>query len=142
MDEFRSGPYLAFRVGRRELAIWAPAVRSVLQGHEILSGEDGAVAVQTHGAWMPVIDLKARLGLRGAVMGRHPSIVVVDTGEGLAAFLVDAVSDVIHARAHDFRAGKIRIGRPRAILDIRSLGGQANPVRRASMALPIAGYGQ
>jgi chemotaxis signal transduction protein len=118
---FRSGQYLTFRIGRHELAIWAAAVKSVLPAHEISLGDDGAGSVTTHGEVVPIVDLQAKLNLRGGVVGRYPSIIVVETGFGLAAFFADGISEVIHARARDFRTGKIRIGRPRQVVDLAVL---------------------
>jgi len=73
------------------------------------------------GQSFPVIDLRVKLGLRHGSQGRNPSIVVVETGSGLAGFFADRVSEIIYARAHEYRGGKIRIGRPREILDARSV---------------------
>lgn len=131
--EFRSGRYLTFRVGRHELAIWAAAVKSVLPAHEISSSDDGSATITTCGETVPVMDLQAKLSLRGGVVGRLPSIIVVntgvvntgvaDSGSGLAAFFADGISEVVHAHARDFRSGKLRIGRPRVVVDVAVLRG-------------------
>jgi chemotaxis signal transduction protein len=121
VGDFRSGQYLTFRLGRRELAIWAAAVKGVLPAHEVSVADDGSGSVRTQGVVLPIIDLRARLNLKGGVVGRLPSIIVADTGAGLAAFFVDGISEIVHARARDFRAGKIRIGRPRQIIDLAAL---------------------
>jgi chemotaxis signal transduction protein len=126
VGDFRSGQYLNFRVGRHELAIWAAVVKSVLPAHEISLSDDGSSSVKTHGQIVPIVDLQAKLNLRGGIVGRLPSIVVTDTGSGLAAFLADGISEIVHARARDFRAGKLRIGRPRQIVDLAVL--RENPV--------------
>jgi chemotaxis signal transduction protein len=68
------------------------------------------------GEKFPVIDLRAKLNLRPGISGRTPCIVAVDSG-GLTGFLADAVSEIVHARAHDYRHGKLRIGRPRQIMN-------------------------
>jgi len=132
--EFRSGQYLTFRVGRHELAIWAAAVKSVLPAHEISLSDDGSGSVRTHGEVVPIIDVQARLNLRGGVVGRLPSIIVIETGvvntgSGLTAFFADGISEVVHARARDFRSVKLRIGRPRQVVDIAVLRG--DPVHSA-----------
>lgn len=115
--DFRSGQYLTFRVGRQELAIWAASVKGVLPAHEVSASDEGPATVTTNGETLAIMDLQAKLNLRGGVTGRYPSVVVVDCGAGLAAFFADGISDVVHARARDFRAGKIRIGRPRRIVN-------------------------
>lgn len=121
MGDFRSGQYLTFRIGRHELAIWAAAVKSVLPAHETSLSDDGSGSVKTQGQNVPIIDLQAKLSLRGGIVGRYPSIVVVDIGPSLAAFFADGVSEVVLARTRDFQAGKIRIGRPRQIVDLAEL---------------------
>ncbi len=63
-----------------------------------------------------------------------PSIIVIETGvvntgSGLTAFFADGISEVVHARViGDFRSGKLRIGRPRQVVDIAVLRG--DPVQR------------
>lgn len=127
MDEFRSGQYLGFRVGRHEFAIDAERVKGMLPTHELIAPEvrggpgwfAGTAALR--GQKFPVVDLRLKLKLPHGTYGRNPSIVVVDTGSDLAGFLADSIADIIHVRAHEFRNGKIRIGRPREILDPASL---------------------
>lgn len=126
MDGFRSGQYLTFRVGRHDLAVWAAAVKAILPEHQLDAAElaepnwlVGTARVQDE--VFPVVDLRLKLNLRYGRYGRNPSIIVADTGEGLAGFLADRVSEIVHARAHDFRNGKLRIGRPRQVLDLRLL---------------------
>jgi chemotaxis signal transduction protein len=117
--EFRSGQYLTVRVARYDFAVLAEHVRAVLPMHELVSqDESGSVAgiVSIGGEPVTVFDLRVRLNLRSGGYGRNPSVVVVQTAEGLAGFVADSASEVIYARAHDFRAGKIRIGRARPIL--------------------------
>ncbi len=132
MGDFRSGQYLTFRIGRHELAIWAAAVKGVLPAHEVSLADDGSATVTTHGEVVPIVDLQSKLNLRGGITGRYPSIIVADTGSGLAAFFADAISEILHARTRDYRAGKIRIGRPRQVVDVSELfpakGLQEDPV--------------
>ena len=82
---------------------------------EWLAGEG-----RLRGEAFPVIDLRLRLRLRHGISGRTPCVVVVDNGT-LVGFLADSVSEIIHARAHDYRNGKIRIGRPRQIVPLSEL---------------------
>jgi chemotaxis signal transduction protein len=123
--DFRSGFYLTFRVGRQEFAMEAGPVKAILPAHELLAADDPdpewLVGEATFiGEKFPVIDLRARLNLRHGITGRTPCIVAVDSG-GLTGFLADAVSEIVHARAHDYRNGKLRIGRPRQIMSLSEL---------------------
>jgi hypothetical protein len=124
VTEFRSGQYLTFRVGRHDFAMLADSVRGVLPIHELVSEERpsslaGHATMQ--GETFPVFDLRVKLNLRGGVQGRNPSIVVVSTAEGLAGFVADGISEVVYARQRDYRAGKIRLGRARPVIDAESL---------------------
>jgi purine-binding chemotaxis protein CheW len=133
VDEFRSGQYLTFRVGRQEFAIEAAPVKGILPAHELVSaerpGEDWlAGEARLRGQVFPVIDLRVKLKLRHGISGRTPCIVVVEYRSPagipiaiLVGILVDSVSEIIHARAHDFRNGKIRIGRPRQVIQVAEL---------------------
>ena len=125
MEPFRSGQYLTLRIGSHDFAIEAGCIRGILASHEAVSAESStswlAGSAALRGQTFPVIDLRVKLGLRHGNQGRNPSIVVVETGSGLAGFFADRVSEIIYARAHEYRGGKIRIGRPREILDARSV---------------------
>lgn len=70
---------------------------------------------------IPVIDLSRKLDLPAGARGRQPCIVVVEAGTAvgprMTGFVVDRVAEVVRPRARDFRLGKLRIGRPREILD-------------------------
>jgi chemotaxis signal transduction protein len=142
VDQFRSGQYLTFRVGRQEFAIEAGPVKAIIPAHDLVSTEHpnpAWLAGESHlrGEPFPVIDLRLKLKLRHGISGRTPSIVVVraatppsteprpsgsgQTLQSLIGFLADSVSEIIHARAHDFRNGKIRIGRPRQIVPLSQL---------------------
>jgi chemotaxis signal transduction protein len=125
VDEFRSGQYLTFRVGRKEFAIEAGPVKAVIPAHDLVTAENPepewlAGEARLRGETFPVVDLRARLKLRYGVTGRNPCIVVVHNGT-LVGFLADCAAEIIHARAHDFRNGKIRIGRPRQVVNLSDL---------------------
>ena len=84
MEAFRSGRYLAFRVGRREFAIEAGPVTAVIPAHDLVSAEHPDPAwlageSRLRGEPFPVIDLRLRLHLRHGITGRTPCIVVVST---------------------------------------------------------------
>jgi len=74
------------------------------------------------GIELQVVDLRAKLRLKRGIPGRNPCIIVVEAGTAdepcLAAFLVDRVSEIISARARDFSQGRLRIGRPRQVLEV------------------------
>jgi chemotaxis signal transduction protein len=125
VDEFRSGQYLTFRIGRQDLAIEAGMVKAIIPAHDLLSAEhpDPEWLVgesRLRGEPFPVIDLRLRLRLRHGISGRNPCIVVVHNGM-LMGFLADSVSDIVRARAHDYRNGKLQIGRPRQIVPLYQL---------------------
>jgi purine-binding chemotaxis protein CheW len=122
VDAFRSGHYLTFRVGRQEFALDAACVKAILPVHELVATESpepawilGEAALKKEK--FPVVDLRVKMNLRPGTYGRNPSIVVVAQDADLVGLLADRVSEIVHARAHDFSAGKLRIGRPRIVLD-------------------------
>jgi len=125
VDQFRSGQYLTFRVGRQEFAIEADPVAAIIPAHDLVGTENPhpewlAGEARLRGEPFPVIDLRLKLKLRYGISGRNPCIVVMNLGTKIG-FLADNVSEIIHARARDFRNGKIRIGRPRAIVSPSAL---------------------
>jgi purine-binding chemotaxis protein CheW len=128
-SEYPGGRYLTFRVARQEFALDAGRVRGIVPATALTPGETPTPAdpawlagfVKMRGGVLPVIDLRGKLGLPEGAPGREPCIVVVEAatpaGPRLAGFLADRVSEVVTARARDFRGGKLRIGRPRKVLD-------------------------
>lgn len=126
---YPAGQYLTFRVARGEFAMHATRVRGILPVQELRPVAEPTLAdpawlcgfVRLRAVTVPVIDLRRKLRLRRGAPGRQPCVVVVEVGtaEGprLAGFVADRVSEVVNARARDFRAGKLRIGRPRRVLD-------------------------
>jgi chemotaxis signal transduction protein len=80
----------------------------------------GFAALEGHD--FPIIDLRAKLGLPCAALGRLPCIIVVEVssplGPQLAGFIADRISEIVQARERDFSRGKLRRrGRPRQVLD-------------------------
>jgi chemotaxis signal transduction protein len=74
------------------------------------------------GSEIPVMDLRARLGLSPGSYGRQPCIVVVEVktnyGPSLVGFVADRVSEVVQVRERDFSHGKLRLaGRLRDVLN-------------------------
>jgi chemotaxis signal transduction protein len=137
------GKYLTFRIGRHEFAMDATCVRGMLPAHEVVTqdqqlpgdsepqeirpkrdSDEDWIAGQAifQGAELQVVDLRAKLRLRRGIPGRNPCIVVVDAGcsglPNLTGFLVDGVGDIVTARARDFSQGRLRIGRPRQVLEV------------------------
>lgn len=119
---YKPGKYLTFRVARQDFAMNADSVRGILPLHEMVALETphpwicGFTAVG--GRDLPVLDLRAKLGIAHGSHGREPFIVVVETEGRLAGFIADRVSEVLDLRARDFRNGAVRgHGRPRRVLD-------------------------
>jgi len=134
--DFRSGEYLTFRLARQEFAIDATRVKGIVPMHvmEFVEPEDGAPSLclgraTVQGQAFEVLDLARWLGLARGAQGRNAYIVAVERAVERAVetaveshgrivgFPVDRVGEVVLARAHDFSSGKIRIGRPRRVLD-------------------------
>lgn len=131
--EIQAGQYLAFRVARHDFAIDAALVRGILPAHDLEPAVPSPNLYRFFGQWIcgfitlrgqevPVIDLRGRLNLPQASYGRHPCIVVIESGspEGprLAGFLADHLSQIIYAHDRDFSFGKLYRGRkPRRVLD-------------------------
>jgi chemotaxis signal transduction protein len=118
---------LAFRLGGQEFAIDSKRVKGIIPMHDMEAAEPGASdppwllgEASLRGTSFAVYDLGRWLKLARRVKGRNPCIVVV-RGASLVGFPVDGVSGLLLARAHDFRSRKLRIGRPRRILDADSL---------------------
>jgi len=68
---------------------------------------------------LPVVDVRAKLGLAPGTHGRQPCIVVVEAAVGrLAGFVADRVSEIVELRERDFRGAVARVnGRARRVLD-------------------------
>ena len=121
--EFRSGEYLTFRLGGQEFAIDAKHVKGIVPMHDMEAADDDGSLLghaKLQGYEFAVINLAGHLKLRPGERGRSPCIVVID-GVSVIGFPVDGVSGIVMARAHDYRHGKLRIGRPRRILDADAL---------------------
>jgi len=125
-SEFHPGKYLTFRLGGQEFAVDATRVKGIVPLHDMEAAESstdgppwlmGRAAVR--GQPFEVMDLARSLGLARRAQGRNPYIIVVDGLEagGIRGFPVDRVCDVVLARARDYSHGKLRIGRPRRVLD-------------------------
>lgn len=128
-ENFQPGEYLTFRLARQPFAIESRWVKAILPACQFtpMAQTDRTDPqwlighAQTGGQRFPVIDLRGRLELTPGAPGREPCIVAVDVSGGdgfplLVGFIADRVSEVVKARARDFRQGKLRLGRPRRVL--------------------------
>jgi chemotaxis signal transduction protein len=115
---------LTFRLAGQEFAIDATRVKGIVPLHDMETMEPfaggprwlmGRAAV--HGRPVQVLDLARWLGLVRGAQGRNPYILAVDVPGGFLGFPVDRVCDVVLARARDYSHGKLRIGRPRRVLN-------------------------
>jgi chemotaxis signal transduction protein len=118
---YKAGKYLTFRVARQDFAMNIAFVRGILPVHQMTATDApefvcGFAAIGGHD--FPVIDLRAKLEIAPGTHGREPFIIVVQTGEWLAGFIADRVSEILDLRARDFRNGALRTrGRVRRVLD-------------------------
>jgi chemotaxis signal transduction protein len=131
--EIQAGQYLTFRVARQDFAVQAAVVRGILSASDLQPAIPSPNLYHLFGAWIcgfatlrgqeiPVVDLRGRLALPHAAHGRHPCVIVVETGTvqnpRLTGFVADRVSALIHARDRDFSFGKLyRGGRSRRVFD-------------------------
>ena len=131
--EFHPGGYLTFRLAGREFAIEAARVLGIVPMHDV----EPAEPAQGDPPWLmgrgvirrrafQVLDLARWLGLARRAKRRDAYIVVID-GPRTFGFPVDALSDVIQARRRDYTRGKLRIGRPRRVLDADCLFLKSSP---------------
>jgi chemotaxis signal transduction protein len=115
--------YLTLRVGRQEFVMEASYLRGLLPIHDLASLNVphawllGFAALRGHD--LPVVDVRAKLGLAPGTHGRQPCIVVVEAAVGrLAGFVADRVSEIVELRERDFRGAVARVnGRSRRVLD-------------------------
>jgi len=118
----KAGKYLTFRVARQDFAMDTVFIRGILSVHQLTEAEASHQWIcgfaMVGGRDFPVVDLRAKLGIAHGTHGREPFIIAVDTGERLAGFIADRVSEVLDLRARDFRNGTVRTqGRARRVLE-------------------------
>lgn len=99
---------IAFEIGGQEFCIDIAAVREIrgwTPASPIPHAPDYVLGViNLRGSVMPVLDVRARLGLgRTEVSSRHV-IIVVNDGERLAGLLVDGVQETFVVEASAFQA--------------------------------------
>jgi len=106
----RAGRYITFRIARLDFAIPADCVRRIypIQERDLVR--------------IPIIDLRAKLGLPHASQGRETYVIAVEVEERVVGFIVDRLCGVVKARERDFNLGKLCVsGRPREVLDPKRL---------------------
>jgi purine-binding chemotaxis protein CheW len=101
--------YLRFSLGEGTYAVSIEVVREILQAGAMtalpLAPAFMRGVMNLRGAVVPVVDLRARLGLRGAAIGRRSCVVVVevpeveDSAPQTLGMLVDAVHEVFDVAA-------------------------------------------
>jgi purine-binding chemotaxis protein CheW len=129
--------YLTFSLDREEYGI------DILRVQEIRS--TGAITpipntpshlrgvMNLRGTIIPVVDLRAKLGIATAEATDFTAIVVVTVGSKIVGLIVDAVSDVLNIPASDIQAAPDFGGS----FDIRFVGGIARANERLVVLLDI-----
>ena len=119
---------MTFRLAGQEFAIDAKRVKGIVPLHDMETVERDAADAQwlmgsarVHGRLVQVLDLARWLGLARRAQGRNSYVLAVDRGSDILGFPVDRVCDMVVARARDYSHGKLRIGRPRRVLDADQL---------------------
>ena len=82
----------------REIRGWTPAT-TLPNSPSYVRG-----VINLRGAVLPIIDLKARLGLGVAEPSERSVIIVVDMGNRFVGLLVDAVSEILAANMADIQS--------------------------------------
>ena len=94
---------LTFTVGGEGFAVDAAAVREIMRLPEIacLPNSPGYLdgIISLRGSLIPVISLRERFALSGAVNNSRSRVILLDVADKVAGFRVDAVSEVIHIRS-------------------------------------------
>jgi chemotaxis signal transduction protein len=104
----RAGRYITFRIARLDFAIPADCVRRIYPLRETDR--------------IPILDLRAKLGLPHASQSREPYVIAVEVEKRLVGFIVDRLCGMVKARERDFNLGKLCVsGRPREVLDPKRL---------------------
>ncbi len=92
---------ISFRIGEQEFCLDIMAVREIRGGAATTplphSPEFVLGVINLRGAVLPIIDLKARLGLGKGEPTERSVVIVVRIGSRLVGLLVDAVSEILAA---------------------------------------------
>ena len=138
---------LRLAAGKEKYAVGIAAVREILEVSHmtpvpLMPGFVRGV-INLRGAVVPVVDLSARLGFEGTVVGRRTCVVIVDVvsptegTEQTLGMLVDAVFEVFDTSAAALEAVP-RLGMtidPSFVRSIARVRGEATPVLDVSTVL-------
>lgn len=105
----RAGKYLTFRLEKQEFAIQVPRIREIMSVQPImpvpLSPSYVRGVMNLRGKLIPVIDLRAKLGMAQAESTARSSIIVAqidcEAGRMQMGTLVDCVTEVLTLEARD-----------------------------------------
>jgi chemotaxis signal transduction protein len=132
----RPGKYVAFQIARRYFVVEAQRVRTVAPASSLRPLEDGLDLVKgtvhVNGRELPVVDLRARLGLAGKRPRPQASVIVLEVGANAPrahiGVLADKLTDVLEVRERDIRGNVVQLrcagkpyGRPKVLLDLERL---------------------
>lgn len=96
---------ISFKIGEQDFCLDIMAVREIRgwTPATMLPRSPSYVrgVINLRGAVLPIIDLKARLGLGTVEPSARSVIIVVDIGSRLIGLLVDAVSEILAAQRSD-----------------------------------------
>lgn len=142
-----AGKYVTFQISGSYFAIPAKRIREMMPMQSLgcwMGGKAPPVLGTLHsrGRDIPVLDLRAQLGLKGRESSRAERLIIVKSHDGLEfAFTADKITDCIVVHPHDIRHSAIvGYGRVRQILDPDQLINQemllANTFSRSSLSSP------
>lgn len=108
---------MTFRLGGQNWAVEMSRVRAIVPA---TPGMPETAVYQSRS--IPVLDLRARLGLNAATNTRRGWVLVVESNERPSGLPVDRLSDILTLRERDIRNGSVRRhGRPIRLLNIDEL---------------------
>lgn len=132
----RAGKYVAFQISRRYFVVEAQRVRTVAPASSVRPLEGGLDFVQgtvlVNGRELPVVDLRARLGLTAGRPRHDRSVIVLEVGSNgdcaQIGVLADRLTDVLEVRERDIRGNVVQLrcdgkpyGRPKMLLNLEQL---------------------
>lgn len=99
MSVEESKQYVTFKLNDEEYAIDALKVQEIVELGSVTRvpklPEFFKGVINLRGTIIPVIDLKARFGMKQDISVKHPCVVVVEFSGGVMGLIVDSVSDVM-----------------------------------------------
>jgi len=98
---------VSFELANEEYGIDVLAVREIIRVPTItqVPNTNAALAgiVNLRGTVVPIVSLRQRFGLEDRAKDRSSRILVMEVGEGLTGFVVDAVAEVIRVSAAEIQ---------------------------------------